>query len=130
MAEEDRRQFLEKVEAFIQTHQQIVADFEGSLANARHFLELAGRSMEQEPEETVSMLEQIKEIDLLGKLATQYEEFQAMSGFLRPPNTPVDDARIGGTLNAMENSYQKLIEESEKQMDEIDRIVSSLQNAH
>ncbi|NIT63960.1 MAG: hypothetical protein GWO39_09295, partial [Gammaproteobacteria bacterium] len=53
MIPQDAQEFSEKLAAFVGTHRRIVADFGRSLANARHFLKLAERSLEREPEETV-----------------------------------------------------------------------------
>ena len=72
---EDQEDFIEKMNAFMEAHRRTIADFGRSLANSAQFLKLADKSMEQEPEETESMLEQIKEIDLVGHLSHQYEEY-------------------------------------------------------
>ena len=72
----------EKVETYLDFHGRVVAEFERSLGNARHFLELATLSLEREAETTVTMLEQIREIDISGHLAAQFEEFKEMTEML------------------------------------------------
>ena len=127
---DEAHQFAEKMTAFIRAHQKTIEEFGRSLANANHFLRLADRSMEKEPLETVTMLEQIKEIDLLGNLNTQVEEYRGIAGFLLPPNTPVDDLALQGEVAELETKYEGLLEEAEKQMEQLENLLSSLQTRH
>ena len=82
--------FEERARAFLLVHRRIVADFERSLKNARHFIKLAGRSLEREPEATITMLEQVREIDLLRHVTHQFEEFQSIAAMLPPALAPGD----------------------------------------
>lgn len=127
---EEARQFAEKMNAFVRAHLRIIEEFGRSLANANHFLRLADRSMEKEPLETVSMLEQIKEIDLLGNLNTQVEEYRGIASFLLPPNTPIDDLALQGEVAELETKYEGLLEEAEKQMEQLQNLLSNLQTRH
>ena len=127
---EDARIFTEKMNAFVHAHRRIIEEFGRSLANANHFLRLAGRSIDKEPLETVSMLEQIKEIDLLGNLNSQVEEYQGIASFLLPPNTPVDDLALQGEVAELETKYEGLLEEAEKQMEQLENFLSTLQTRH
>ena len=131
--QEDRqedRQFETKMDAFVRAHQRIVDDFGHSLANSRHFLKLAGRSIEKEPLETETMLEQIKEIDLLGHLNGQYDEYRNIAGFMLPLNSPVDNLALQGNVAELQTKYEALLEEAEGQMESIDTLLTTLQTRH
>lgn len=127
---EEARQFSEKMIAFVHAHHRILEEFGRSLANSNHFLQLAGRALEKEPLETVSMLEQIKEIDLLGNLNTQFDEYRGIAGLLLPPNTPVDNLALQGEVAELESKYEGLLEEAEKQMERLEVMLSTLQTWH
>ena len=124
----DRETLSEKLTTFLTTHRRIVDEFERSLKNAQYFLELAQRSMEREPEETVAMLEQIKEIDLLGHLSRQWEEYQNVAGFLKTPNPPLEDDGLLRQSKHIEGRYEELLRAAEAQLEEGDRLLFSLQN--
>jgi hypothetical protein len=125
----DRQEFSEKMAEFVGTHRRIVADFGRSLANARHFLKLADRSSEREPEETVTMLEQIKEIDLLGRLTNQYEEYQHIAGFVLPAEAPPEhESPLLAQVADLRRQYESLLEEAEEQMEAIDKLLFAMQN--
>lgn len=127
----DQQEFTEKMAAFVGTHRRIVADFQRSLANARHFIKLADRSMEREPEETVTMLEQIREIDLLGHLNAQYEEYRNIAGFLLPtPDAPAPESPLVEPVSELQQQYEALLEEAEGQMEAIERLLTTLQTQH
>jgi len=127
----DRQEFDEKMAAFVGTHSRIVDDFERSLANARQFLRLADRASEREPEETVQMLEQIKEIDLLGHLSTQFEEYRAIAAFLLPADAPPEhDSPLIGQVAELKLKYEALMEEAEGQMESIEKLLFALQVRH
>ena len=74
----------EKVAAYLESHRKITGDFERSLRNARRYVELAEVAKDKEPAETVTMLEQIREIDLRGHLQNQFDAFQEISSLLGP----------------------------------------------
>jgi len=125
----DQQEFTEKMAEFVGTHRRIVADFGRSLANARHFLKLADRSSEREPEETVTMLEQIKEIDLLGHLTNQYEEYRNIAGFVLPAEAPPEhDSPLLIEVADLQRQYEALLEEAEDQMEAIDKLIFALVN--
>lgn len=126
----EARKFTEKMIAFVHAHHRIIEEFGRSLASANHFLRLAERSFEKEPLETVSMLEQIREIDLLGNLNSQVDEYRGIAGFLLPPNTPVGDLGLQGEVAELETKYEGLLEEAEKQMGQLENILSTLQTRH
>lgn len=128
--ENEARQFREKMNAFVRAHQRIIEEFGRSLVNATHFLKLADRALEKEPLETVSMLEQIREIDLLGNLNSQVEEYRGIAAFLLPPNAPVDDLALQGEVAELETKYEGLLEEAEKQMEQLENLLSNLQTQH
>lgn len=127
---QEAREFAEKMAAFISIHRRILAEFGRSLANARHFLKLAGRSLEREPLETETMLEQIKEIDLLGHLTNQFEEYRSISALLLPPHTSVTDIELQGQIAEIQTKYEGLLEEAEDQMEAIDNLLATLQTRH
>lgn len=127
---EDTQSFQEKAEVFVETHERIVEDFERSLANAKHFLELSRLSMDAEPENTVDMLEQIKDIDLLGHLSTQFEEFQQTAGFLDPPASKLENQEVGRKVEALRQRYENLVAEAEGQMESLDEMLNTLQVTH
>lgn len=126
----EARALSEKLNQFILTHQQIIGDFGRSLANSAHFIVLANRSVEKEPLETVTMLEQIKEIDLLGNLSNQLDEFRGVAGLLMPHNTPLDDLALQGEVAELETKYEGLLEEAEKQMQQIEALLATFQVQH
>jgi hypothetical protein len=127
----DKQEFSEKMAAFVGAHRRIVADFQRSLANARQFIRLADRSMEREPEETVVMLEQIREIDLLGHLSTQYEEYRNIAGFFLPAEgAPEHDSPLLAQVTELQRQYEALLEEAEGQMEAIEKLIFTLQKHH
>lgn len=127
----DREEFSEKMATFVGTHRRIVADFQRSLANAQHFIELANRSQEREPEETVTMLEQIREIDLLHHLNVQYEEYRNIAGFFVPEEgAPEHDSPLIGAVADLQHQYEALVEEAEGQMEAIETLLTTLQTHH
>ena len=123
-------EFSENLGAFVRTQRRIVDDFGRSLSNARHFLNLAHRSLEREPEETVTMLQQIREIDLLGHLSHQFDEYRGVAGLLLSPPVPSADPDLVGEVAELQQSYEALLEEAEKQTEAIDRLLFSLQVQH
>lgn len=127
----DREEFSEKMATFVGTHRRIVADFQRSLANARHFIQLANRSMEREPDETVAMLEQIREIDLLHHLNIQYEEYRNIASFFLPAEGPPEhDSPLFSAVADLQHQYEALVEEAESQMEAIEKLLTTLQTHH
>jgi len=117
-----------KMADFVAAHHRILEDFERSLQNARHFLNLAQRSMEHEPDNTEMMLEQIKEIDLLGHLGNQMEEFIAIAGGVLSGQTNLDDPGVLSGLGEVNSRYEGLMEEAAEQMDLMEKLLFTLQN--
>lgn len=119
---------LEKLSTFVEFHRKVLSDFERSLANARHFINIAGRSVEQEPENTVAMLTQIREIGMLGHLNKQYEEFEQMAATL--DGRELNQDRLTGSLNMLRDHYEEILSEAEEQLDIMDLMLSSLKKPH
>jgi membrane-bound lytic murein transglycosylase B len=124
----DTPTLLEKAQSFLEFHRKVVADFERSLANARHFINLAGQAVEHEPENTVAMIEQIQEIDLLGHLSKQYEEFQQMAAQLS--TLKVDENRVQASVTSVREQYEEILAEAEEQAGIMDVMLASVQYPH
>lgn len=124
----DTPTLLDKAQAFLEFHRKVVADFDRSLANARHFINLAGQAVEQEPENTVAMIEQIQEIDLIGHLSKQYEEFQQMAAQLN--TLKVDENRVLASISTVREQYEEILAEAEEQAGVMEVMLASLQNPH
>ncbi len=120
----------EKLEHFLSGHRRILEQFDRSLENARHFIALANKSREQEPLETLEMLEQIREIDLLNHLQVQFEEFQQIASFFRSdPGGRIEGATMN-EINGLEERYESALREAEGQMTEIEQLLFTMQNHH
>src|SRR3972149_4422522 len=104
----DAAEFSEKLESLLESHRRFAAEFEQSLGNARHFIALADRAMEQEPEDTVSMLNQIREIDLLGHLQRLAEEFESVRATLAASPFWQDARGFDGELDDLADRYETL----------------------
>lgn len=119
---------------FLQTHGRIVAEFERSLKNARHFIKLANRSLEQEPESTVEMLGQIREIDLLRHVTQQFEEFESVLAMLPPGLVQADsaqpDAGTSAEFGALRQRYEAMAREAESQAEDMERVLAALTTPH
>ena len=124
----------ERARAFLKTHHRIVSDFERSLKNARHFIKLADRSLEQEPDGTITMIEQIREIDLLRHVTQEFEEYQTIEAMLPPVLTLEDPASsaagLRGEIKSMRARYESLVQEAESQAEEMEKILSALTAPH
>jgi hypothetical protein len=121
-----------KLGRFQATHERILVDFSRSLHNSRHFIALAERALADEPEETVTMLEQIREIDLLRHLSEQYDEFQELARVLPATASPgVEATGIPGDgapgVTLLRTRYEELMREAERQVHEIERLLSAIQ---
>ena len=118
--------FYEKISTYLESHQKIVGEFRKSLENAQNFLELAKLSSEQEPENTIEMLEQIKEIDLLGHLGRQFEAFQEVGATI--PANSLDPAVQLQTekFDDLEKQYEDLLEQAEDQLGLLDDLLAQL----
>jgi hypothetical protein len=126
--------FEERAREYLRVHGRIVSDFERSLKNARHFIKLAERSLEQEPEATVTLLEQIREIDLLRHVSHQLEDYESVLALLPAElvqGTPTQ-ADEGQTLElkAMRARYEALLQEAEAQAEEMGKLLNALTQPH
>jgi hypothetical protein len=119
--------FKDKVAAYLETHRKIIAEFERSLRNARHFIELANLSRERERDSTVTMLEQIKEIDLLGHVNTQFDAFREVSDLLPQEANNAEVLEAKGNVDELNERYELLLEEAEQQQDTIREIIQALE---
>ena len=126
----DLKNLTEKVETYLDFHERVVAEFERSLGNARHFLKLATVSLEREAETTVIMLEQIREIDISGHLAAQFEEFKEMTEMLPGGAGRGFPESRASDLKALGRQYEQLLEEAEQQRETLDRLLFTIQNPH
>lgn len=120
--------FNEKLSAYLETHRSAVGDFERSLGNARHYIELAKVAKDKEPENTVTMLEQIREIDLLGHVQKQYEAFQDSTGLLLVPEREEGAEEDAGEIDLLRERYELLLEEAEDQQETMEDLMLYLQN--
>lgn len=117
---------------FLRIHRRIVSDFERSLKHARHFIKLAHRSLEREPQETVHMLEQILEIDLLRHVTGQFEEFESVVARL-PPGLARSDSAVpdeGAQFKSLRDRYEAILREAEAQAEEMQKLLSALTAPH
>lgn len=115
----------EKLATFLETQRRIVTEFERSLANSRHFLELANLSMEREPENTVAMLRQILEIDLVGHLENQFETFESMEQVLPGEAGPSEIS--AGEWEELRQRYRELLEEAQQQRAETENLLHAIE---
>ena len=118
--------FKDKVGAYLDTHRRTVGEFERSLRNARHFLELAGLSREKEPDETVTLLEQIREIDLLSHLNNQFEAFLEISDLLPEDASSQAVLEAHGDVEDLREKYELLLEEAELQQETLRELMEEL----
>jgi len=126
MSGQDSNVLMEKFTSFLSTHQRILTDFTRSLENARKFLDLAQVSISQEPRETEILLEQIREIDLLGHLGRQFEEFQQVAELLMATQPGEISSSMIEEMNQSKQNYQELVMEAENQMETIENLLSNL----
>ncbi len=119
-----------KLESFLAFQRRVVGDFQRSLDNAAHFIALAGKSMEREPENTVHMVNQIQDIGLLSHLEDQFQEFQQMAAMLTamPGGVGRDDLEDG--IDELKNQYEVLLAQAEEQAERLAEIVNTLERPH
>lgn len=129
----DQQVLTEKVIAYLESHGKITADFQRSLHNARHYVELAKAAKDKEPAEAAAMLEQIQEIDLLGHLQTQLEAFEDISKLLGTGEEAGEDAEEdtgegAGQIQEIRDRYDLMLEEAEDQQETIAELMLYLRN--
>ncbi len=108
----------DRLAAFLASQQQILSEFQRSLANARHFVELANLSMEKEPENTATMLKQLQDIGLADHLETQFENFEAMERNLPLVSRMEETSTEVGEWQDVRIKYTELLEEAARQTKE------------
>ena len=120
-------QFNDKVGAFLETHRRVVEEFRTSLANAQHFIELARLAMEREPENTLIMLEQIKEVDLVRHLNAQMDAFLEVADLV--PNDVVSQQfpNREAELEELQHEYERMLEQAEEQLESINGMIEALE---
>lgn len=122
----DADEFSDKLETLLDTHRRFVAEFEQSLRNARNFIALADRSMESEPEDTVSMLNQIREIDLLGHLQRLSEEFESVRGTLSASPYWENAQSFNDELEDLSDRYENLQQDASEQLNSIEHLLNAM----
>lgn len=131
---QDQQMLTEKVSAYLESHNKITEDFEKSLSNARHFVELAKLATDKEPGETVTMLEQIQGIDLLGHLRRQLEAFEEISDLVHTNEDPeqeesgLEESDKMDRIQEVRNRYDLMLEEAEDQQEVIAELMLVLRN--
>ncbi len=119
--------FNAKIAAYLETHRKTVGEFERSLRNSRHFIDLAGLAREKEPENTASLLEQIEGIDLLGYLNSQFDAFREISD-LMPENAENQQMlEAQGEVEDLREKYESLLEEAELQQENMREMMKALE---
>jgi hypothetical protein len=118
----------DRLDGFLTAQQRIVADFDRSLRNARHFIDLAGVSLEREPDNTETLLEQVMEIDLLGHVTEQFENFQSVSALLVAAQSPLETE--SGALGTVQKRYEALLQEAVNQAEHISTLLTTLRVTH
>ncbi len=119
----------EKLAAFLESHLRIIQEFETSLDKAAHFIKLAHISMEAEPEDTVAMLDQIREIGLLSHLEEEFQDFERMAGLL--PQAPRDAAPAGpASVSGLKQQYERVVDLAQAQEEEIAALLHELSDPH
>lgn len=119
----DLEEFGVKLETLIEDHRRFIVQFEQSLRKARHFITLADRSMEGEPEDTISMLNQIREIDLLGYLQKLAEEFEMVRTTLATSPYWEDARSFTPDLDDVASRYETLQAEAADQLGGIEALL-------
>ncbi len=119
-----------KVEALIEYHHRVVQDFSRSLANSSHLIDIATKAMSREPDNAVTMVNEIKDIGLLSHLDDQFQEFQQMTSMLTA--VPGEAQKIDTTekFDEIKNEYEVLLGQAEEQIERIEEILNDLQNPH
>ena len=119
-------EFGRKLKSLVSSHRRFIADFENSLKNAGHFLALADRALEREPESTVHLLQQIREIDLLRHLQRLSEEFDGLHGALAMSPFWGASAAYQAELEKLSERYDALQDEAANQVSHIDTLLQAL----
>lgn len=123
-ADYESAEFGEKLATLLDDHRRFIGQFEQSLRNARHFIALADRSMEREPEDTIAMLNQIREIDLLGYLQRLAEEFDTVRASLATSPFWSDIGSFNEDLEELAARYEELQEEAASQLNGIQALLN------
>jgi hypothetical protein len=120
-------EFGRKLKSLVSSHRRFITDFENSLKNSGRFLALADRALEQEPESTVDLLQQIREIDLLGHLQRLSEEFDGLRGALATSPFWGESAAHQAELERLSERYEALQAEAVNQLSRIETLLQALE---
>jgi len=122
----DAAAFGRKLKSLVTSHRRFIEQFEHSLKSSKHFLSLADRSMEHEPESTIDMLQQIREIDLLGHLQRLSEEFDGLRGALAASPYWSESESYQAELSNLAERYEAMQSEAADQLSRIDTLLQVL----
>lgn len=117
-----QEKFSEHMQKFARVHQEIVEQFVRSVEKAEHWVKLACLSREKEPQATLDMLRQIMEIDLLGNLSGQKEEFEKIYTVL-----PEKARFVYKNVENLALNYKELIQRTESLHQEMYQLVQELE---
>ncbi|MBI3993943.1 MAG: hypothetical protein HY342_11770 [Candidatus Lambdaproteobacteria bacterium] len=120
----------EKVETFLAFHRRVIRDFRRSLANAAHFIELADKAMEREPDNTVHLINQIREISLLTHLEDQFHEFGQMASMLANMPGGIDRDELREGMVHVKDDYEVLLAQAEDQAEKLAELLNLLEHPH
>ena len=120
----------EKVESFLVFHRRVIGDFRRSLANSSHFIDLAGKALEHEPDNTIHLINQIREIGLLSHLEDQFQEFQQMAGMLAHMPGGIDQDELREGVEAVKDDYEVLLGQAEEQAEKLAELLNLLEHPH
>jgi hypothetical protein len=120
----------EKVDSFLVFHHRVIGDFRRSLANAGHFIGLAGKAMEREPDNTIHLINQIREIGLLSHLEDQFHEFEQMAAMLSHMPGGIDNDELREGIDTIKNDYEVLLGQAEEQAEKLAEMLNLLEHPH
>ena len=117
----------DKVTSYLDTHERILGEFRVSMDNAQNFLELAKLSADREPENTVIMLEQIKEIDLFGHLTRQYEVFREVTDMIPSGSDDPSTQLQAERFEDLDLQYEAMLADAEAKTEQLEQLLAQLQ---
>ena len=122
----DQESLSRKLESLLADHRRFVSEFESSLTNAGNFIQIADVAMEREPEATVEMLNQIRDIDLLGHVRNLIAEFDAVQGFVFASPLAHEEERFRPEIAGLAADYEDLEQRAKDQLNTISTILDTL----
>ena len=121
-----------KAEKFISLHLRVVEDFERSLANANHCLNLARLGVESEPVEALAMIEQIEGFELFSHLQQQFDSYESVSNLLerefQMPRFKKQAQSMQEELPKLRERYLEQLREAETQKQISQLLIEKLRN--